>query len=99
NSNILRTKIESEEGSYLITDFAPRFEQYERYFKPLILIRKVEPVSAHPKTRVTCNPTSHYATQKLSKHRSTNNILFEGSQIKMGWVTNMPISHFVDERS
>src|SRR5690606_9338657 len=102
NSNILRTKIESEEGSYLITDFAPRFEQYERYFKPLILIRKVEPVSGHPKIRVTCNPTYEYGTQKLSKHRGSNHIQFEGSQIKMRLVTNMtnmPISHFFDEIS
>src|SRR5690606_12125157 len=42
NTNILCTVIETSEGTYKITDFAPRFEQYERYFKPLILIRKVE---------------------------------------------------------
>jgi GH15 family glucan-1,4-alpha-glucosidase len=49
NTNILCTTIESSDGSYMITDFAPRFEQYERYYKPLMLIRKVEPISGHPK--------------------------------------------------
>src|SRR5690242_11917305 len=42
NTNILCTEITSENGSYRITDFAPRFAQYERNFKPLMLIRKIE---------------------------------------------------------
>jgi len=96
NSNILCTKIDSEDGSYLITDFAPRFEQYERYYKPLMLIRKVEPLSGHPKIRVTCTPTYNYGKQRLAKNRGSNHIQFEGTQVKMRLVTNMPISHFFD---
>lgn len=97
NSNILCTTIESQEGSYIITDFAPRFEQYERYYKPLMLIRKVEPVSGQPKIRVTCRPTYDYGRQELAKNRGSNHIQFEGAQVKMRLVTNMPISHFFDE--
>lgn len=99
NSNILCTRIESEEGSYLITDFAPRFEQHERYYKPLMLIRKVEPISGHPKVRVTCNPTYQYGQHELIKSRGSNHIQFEGPQINMRLVTNMPISHFFDDFS
>src|SRR5690606_31464605 len=44
NTNVLRTEITTAEGTYRITDFAPRFRQYERYFKPLMLLRKVEPL-------------------------------------------------------
>ncbi len=99
NSNILCTKIEAQDGSYLITDFAPRFEQYERYYKPLMLIRKIEPLSGHPKIRVTCTPTYQYGKQRLAKNRGSNHIQFEGTHIKMRLITNMPISHFFDNFS
>ncbi|MEO1099389.1 MAG: trehalase-like domain-containing protein, partial [Bacteroidota bacterium] len=43
NTNILCTEINCAEGRYRITDFAPRFHQYDRYFKPLMLVRKIQP--------------------------------------------------------
>ncbi|HLS95915.1 GH15 family glucan-1,4-alpha-glucosidase [Sphingobacterium allocomposti] len=97
NTNILCTVIDSEEGSYRVTDFAPRFEQYERYFKPLMLIRKIEPVRGNPKIRVTCEPVLDYGQRTLEKFRGSNHIQFERSDVKMRLATNMPISHFFDD--
>src|SRR5690606_165797 len=37
NTNVLCTEITTSDGTYRIPDFAPRFRQYERYFKPLTL--------------------------------------------------------------
>src|SRR5690606_13458558 len=45
NTNILSTTFESEEGTFRVIDIAPRFFQYERYYKPSMLIRKIEPVA------------------------------------------------------
>ena len=56
NTNILSTEITTAEGSYRITDFAPRFRHYDRYHKPLMLVRKVEPISGAPRLRVVCKP-------------------------------------------
>src|SRR3546814_16267261 len=56
NTNVLRTERTTAEGTYRITDFAPRFRQYERYFKPLMLVRKVEPLSGRPRIRIICEP-------------------------------------------
>ncbi|MFD2594666.1 glycoside hydrolase family 15 protein [Sphingobacterium griseoflavum] len=97
NTNILATTIESEEGSYRVTDFAPRFEQYERYYKPLMLIRKVEPIAGHPKIKVTCDPVFNYGQQSFEKFRGSNHIQFERADVKMRLATNMPISHFFDD--
>lgn len=49
NTNVLVTDIHSAEGSYRVMDFAPRFQLYERYFRPLMLIRKIEPISGTPR--------------------------------------------------
>ena len=48
NTNVLRTEITCASGVYRVTDFAPRFRQHDRYFKPLMLIRKVEPLRDEP---------------------------------------------------
>src|SRR5690606_13292250 len=36
NTNVMRTEITTADGVYRITDFAPRFKQYNRSFKPLM---------------------------------------------------------------
>ena len=97
NTNILCTKIHTEEGDYQITDFAPRFEQYERYFKPLLLIRKVEPIQGRPRIRVRCEPRYAYGLSSFSAHRGSNHIQFEQGDIRMRLATDMPISHFFDD--
>jgi len=40
NTNVLVTEIKAADGVYRVTDFAPRFLQYDRYYKPLMLFRK-----------------------------------------------------------
>lgn len=61
NSNILDTFIETADGeAYKVTDFAPRFFNYERYFKPSMVIRKIEPIKGEPKIKINCHPVSDY---------------------------------------
>lgn len=96
NTNILCTAIDTSDGSYLITDFAPRFEQHERYYKPLTLIRKVEPIHNQPEIKVTCNPVYDYGQREFTRNRGSNHIRFQSGNIRIQLATNMPISHFSD---
>jgi GH15 family glucan-1,4-alpha-glucosidase len=97
NTNVLQTIVRSVEGSYRITDFAPRYYQYERYFKPLVLIRKIEPLEGQPRIRVRCEPTSNYGRQTFTSSRGSNHLEFEDGVQKMRLTTNMPISHFYED--
>ncbi|WP_159638129.1 glycoside hydrolase family 15 protein [Sphingobacterium composti Ten et al. 2007 non Yoo et al. 2007] len=97
NTNILCTEITTKEGSYKITDFAPRFEQYERYFKPLTLIRKVEPLKGRPRIRVRCEPVYQYGKSTFHINRGSNHLQFEQGDIKLRLATDMPINHFFDD--
>ncbi|WP_333802111.1 trehalase-like domain-containing protein, partial [Sphingobacterium multivorum] len=60
NSNVLCTEIHTASYAYRVTDFAPRFEQFGRYFKPLMLVRKIEPLYGVPSVNVRCHPTGDY---------------------------------------
>jgi len=96
NTNILETEISSADGVYRVTDFAPRFRQYERYYKPLMLIRKVERISGEPRVRMRCYPVTDYGRKPQERHRGSNHVEFTGGPDKMRLTTNVPISHFFE---
>lgn len=41
NTNVLATEFTSTSGKFRVLDCAPRFFNYERYFKPLMLGKKL----------------------------------------------------------
>ncbi|WP_257669338.1 glycoside hydrolase family 15 protein [Parapedobacter tibetensis] len=94
NTNVLRTEVTAVDGSYRITDFAPRFRQYERYFKPLMLIRKIEPLDNRPRLRIICNPVCDYGLGTFQKFRGSNHVEFNNGVERMRLTTNIPVSHF-----
>jgi GH15 family glucan-1,4-alpha-glucosidase len=98
NTNVLCTEITTAQGKYRITDFAPRFYQYERYFKPLMLIRKIEPLEGLPRVRVRCSPVYDYGACKLDAYRGSNHIEFLGCGDKIRLTTNIPINYLIDNQ-
>lgn len=97
NTNVICTEITSELGKYKIIDCAPRFLQHERYFKPLMLIRKIELVEGNPRIRVRCNPVYDYGLTKLTAHRGSNHIEFKGAEDSIRLTTNIPISYLFED--
>jgi len=98
NTNILCTEISSEGNKYRITDFAPRFKQYERYYKPLMLIRKIEPVNSSPRIKVTCDPVYNYGQNRYVAQRGSNHIEYEDAGERLRLTTNIPINYLFDEQ-
>jgi len=96
NTNILVTEIETADGRYRITDFAPRFQQYERYYKPLMLVRKIEPVLGQPRITVRCEPVGEYGEKRLSAYSGSNHIQFGGLEGALRLTTNVSLQHVLD---
>lgn len=100
NTNILITEISPKSGGkYRITDFAPRFHQHQRYYKPLMLIRKIEAIEGSPRIIVKCAPVSEYGAVKLSVNRGSNHIQYQGAEENIRLTTNIPISYIFDEQA
>lgn len=99
NTNVLITEISPKSGGkYRITDFAPRFYQHQRYYKPLMLIRKIEAIEGSPRIIVKCEPVSEYGAVKLDVNRGSNHIQYLGGEESMRLTTNIPISYVFDEQ-
>ena len=97
NSNILETEIDTGEASYKVTDIAPRFFQFERYYRPLMLIRKIEPVKGFPRIRVKCRPVGNYGAIELERERGSSHIRFNGLKESLRLTTNIPLNYVMGE--
>ena len=59
NTAVVSTLLtDKKEGSVRITDFAPRFRQFGRMFRPPQLIRIIEPVAGLPRITIRVRPTT-----------------------------------------
>src|SRR4051812_42570857 len=63
NTNVLETRFDTPDGSFRVIDFAPRFIQFERSFRPPKLVRIIEPLSGTPRVRVDCSPRLGWSKQ------------------------------------
>lgn len=99
NTNILETYIETSGGeSYKVTDFAPRFYNYDRYFKPSMLVRKIEPLRGEPKIKINCVPVSDYGQRKLSRIPGSNHIEYIGRDQHVRLTTNCSITYIMEDQ-
>ena len=96
NTNVLCTEISYSDGAYRVTDFAPRFYQYDRYYKPLMLVRKIERLSGNPQLLATCKPMAEYGEKKLQRIQGSNHLKFFGLEDEIRLTTNISFSYLLE---
>lgn len=99
NTNVLETTISTGEDAYRVTDFAPRFRQNDRNYRPLMLVRKVEPLRGLPRVRVCCEPRGEYGARKLQRERGSSHLRFYGLEETIRLSTNVSLNHLTDKQS
>jgi len=100
NSAILRTRLYDSRGDgFQITDFMPRFSQFGRRFRPMVMIRQIEPVAGQPRIRIRLRPSfDHGATAPPISHGS-NHIRYGASPLSLRLTTNAPLPYILEERA
>ncbi len=100
NTNVLCTEFETGGGEkYKVTDFAPRFEQNYRYYRPLMLIRKIEPMSDMPVIRIKCEPVGNYGKLKPTTAMGSNHIMYLGFEQQVRLTTNVSLNYIMEHES
>lgn len=99
NTNVLCTEVHTKNGSYRVTDFAPRFMQNERHFRPLMLFRKVEPLSGRPTLKIICEPVGDYGAIQPQKLKGSNHIRFLNIGENVRLTANVSINHILNHQS
>ena len=93
NTNILKTTFSSDSDSFEVIDFAPRFIQNNRSYKPKMLIRILRPLTGRPRVRVKIQPTRHYGLELPQTMFESNHIEFMGYDCPMRLSTNASLTH------
>ncbi|MBN8554868.1 MAG: glycoside hydrolase family 15 protein [Deltaproteobacteria bacterium] len=97
NTNILITEIEGSRGGKIrITDFCPRFEQYGRMFRPLMMIRMVEPLEPGTIVQIDCRPIKGWGKEPMNPIRGNSHLRFDWNDDSLRLTTNMPLTYLGD---
>jgi len=99
NTNILCTEFRAADGSFRVTDFAPRFRQYDRYFRPLMLIRKIEPIRGQPRVAVRCMPVGDYGRIQPEIVVGSNHLRYLNLGGHTRLTTDIPLSYVAEAKS
>ena len=98
NTAILRTTLtDQNDASIRITDFAPRFRQLGRMYRPAMLVRRIEPAKRNCRIRIRVRPRFDYGAHGPSTTVGSNHIRYwaDGDVIRL--TTDGPISYIVEE--
>jgi GH15 family glucan-1,4-alpha-glucosidase len=100
NTAVLRTQLFDSAGQGIeITDFAPRFYSRSRYFRPLMLVRRVRPIAGTPRIRVSLDPRFQWgASAPLEVTRGSNHIRYVGPDVTLRLNTDASISHILSRQ-
>lgn len=97
NTNVLETTFEGKDGAFRVLDFAPRFIQYDRTFRPTKLVRIVEPISGTPRIRVSCDPIRGWSRQRPEREQGSHHIGYRGYETELRLTTDAPLSYLDGE--
>ncbi|NLE34970.1 MAG: glycoside hydrolase family 15 protein [Bacteroidales bacterium] len=98
NTNILSTEFIAGDGKFRVTDFAPRFYQYDRYYRPLMLIRKIELLDGNPFITVKCEPVGSYGAFRPEIVAGSNHIRYLNFDTQVRLTTNIPLTYIVNNQ-
>ncbi len=93
NTNVLETEFAGPDGRFRVTDFAPRFEQHGRTFRPTMIVRVLEPIGGAPRVSVRCEPVLGWSKARPAVTQGSHHIQFEGYDAALRLTTDLPLSY------
>ncbi|MGZ3685851.1 MAG: glycoside hydrolase family 15 protein, partial [Bdellovibrionota bacterium] len=99
NTNVLVTTVTTVSGDiFRITDFCPRFYQFDRVFRPCWAFRTVEPIRGSPMVKVECMPVNGWEKEPVPPIRGSSHLRFDirGESLRV-W-TSMPMTYLTEHQ-
>jgi GH15 family glucan-1,4-alpha-glucosidase len=94
---ILRTRLFEASGEGIeIVDFAPRFFYRDRVFRPAQLVRRIRPISGHPRVRIVVRPRGEWGSVSPVLTRGSNHLRFVLPSGTLRLTTNAPPTYIAD---
>jgi GH15 family glucan-1,4-alpha-glucosidase len=100
NTAILRTVLRDAHGNALeIIDFAPRWRENQRFYRPVSIIRQVRPLAGNPRIRVRARPLADWGARKPDSTWGSNHIRWVLPEFTLRLTTDVPVRLVREETS
>lgn len=94
---IVRTRLWDSRGQGIeLTDFAPRFVNRDRMFRPVQLVRRVRPLAGHPRVRCTARPHGDWGASPPTLTRGSHHLRFVMPECTLRLNTSVPLTYLID---
>ena len=92
NTAILRTVLHDRNGGSLeIVDFAPRWHQNGRFYRPVSIIRRITPLSGSPRVRVRIRPLADWGARTPESTWGSNHMRWLLPHFTLRLSTDVPV--------
>ncbi len=98
NTNVLCTEFTTSKGKFLVKDCAPRMMNFERKFRPMMMIRKIKLLQGDPSIKICCQPRGDYGKLIPEIFTASNHIRYAGFPTQVRLTTDVPLSYVIDEK-
>src|SRR3546814_5323060 len=88
---------DDEDGVVGVTDFAPRFPQCGRTFRPATIGRHLRPLSGNPRIRLRIRPAYDYGRGQPEITRGSNHLRYVMPHLTLRLTTDAPITYLAEE--
>ncbi|MGH8495006.1 MAG: glycoside hydrolase family 15 protein [Gammaproteobacteria bacterium] len=100
NTAVVETLLQDRHGGKVrLLDFAPRFMQFGRTFRPVMLARSIEPLEGSPRVRIRLRPRLEYGSVEPGRTFGSNHIRYVGPAFTIRLTTDASISDVLEEHS
>ncbi len=98
NTAVLRTRLSDTRGAAIeIIDFAPRFKQFERIFRPTTLVRLVRPLAGSPRVRIKLRPAIVDDGARPAITHGSNHVRYMMPELTLRLTTDASITAVLEE--
>ena len=99
NTAVLRTQLFDKSGQAIeITDFAPRFYNRSRFFRPMTLVRRVRNIHGAPRIRVSLDIRFDWGRRQPLITQGSNHLRYVGDALTLRLNTDAPLSHLLSRQ-
>jgi GH15 family glucan-1,4-alpha-glucosidase len=100
NTPILVTTLRDASGGAVeIRDFAPRYQNHGRFYRPTMMVRRVRPLTGEPRIRIVLRPRCDYGAGRPAMTRGSNHLRYVTPQLTLRLTTDAPISYVTEATS
>ncbi|HEX2667461.1 MAG TPA: glycoside hydrolase family 15 protein [Gammaproteobacteria bacterium] len=98
NTAILVTTLNDAQGGVVeVVDFAPRFKNFGRMFRPATLVRCIRPLKGRPRITLRLRPAGDYGAHRPATTAGSNHVRYLLPDMVLRLTTNAPVTAVLDE--